>query len=83
MTSCYRDFIKTKKFKHVTFHGLQHTHATHLFESNVHPKIVSERLGHSTIKIALDLYSHVLPTIQESVTASITETMNGVNDKTA
>jgi integrase len=49
----------------VRFHDLRHTHATHLLRQGVHPKIVSERLGHSTIAITLDVYSHVLPGMQK------------------
>lgn len=48
-----------------TFYSLRHTHATILFEKGVHPKIVQERLGHSSIKITMDIYSHVAPTIQK------------------
>jgi len=44
---------------------LRHTHATLLLGANVHPKVVSERLGHATVGITLDTYSHVLPTLQE------------------
>jgi integrase len=47
------------------FHDLRHTHATLLLRQGVHPKIVSERLGHSTVGITLDTYSHVLPGMQE------------------
>ena len=46
------------------FHDLRHTHATQLLRQGVHPKIVSERLGHSTVGITLDVYSHVLPGMQ-------------------
>jgi hypothetical protein len=49
----------------VRFHDLRHTHATHLLAENIHPKIVSEPLGHATIAIMLDTYSHVLPEMQE------------------
>jgi integrase len=49
----------------VRFHDLRHTHATLLLAQDVHPKVVSERLGHSTIGITLDTYSHVLPNLQE------------------
>jgi integrase len=49
----------------VRFHDLRHTHATLLLRQGVHPKIVSERLGHSTVGITLDTYSHVLPGMQE------------------
>ena len=47
------------------FHDLRHAHATHLLASGIHPKVASERLGHSKIGITLDLYSHVLPGMQE------------------
>ncbi len=48
----------------IRFHDLRHTAATLLLGQGVHPKIVSEMLGHSTIAITLDLYSHVTPTMQ-------------------
>jgi len=44
---------------------LKHTHATMMLQANVNPKIVSERLGHANIGITLDIYSHVLPGMQE------------------
>ncbi len=47
------------------FHDIRHTHATVLLSSGVHPKIVQERLGHSTIKTTLDTYSHLIPTMQK------------------
>ena len=47
-----------------TFHGLGHTHATLLLRQGVNPKIVQERLGHSSIKVTMDTYSHVLPDMQ-------------------
>jgi len=50
---------------HIRFHALRHTHATLLLKAGVHPKIVSERLGHANIVITLDTYSHVLPGLQE------------------
>jgi integrase len=49
----------------VTFHGLRHSHATILLSQGVQPKVVSERLGHSSIGITQDLYSHVMPHMQE------------------
>jgi len=51
----------------IRFHDLRHSHATHMLASGVHVKIASERLGHSKIGITLDLYSHVLPGMQEDV----------------
>ena len=49
------------------FHDLRHTMATILLESDVHPKKVQERLGHSTIAITMDTYSHVLPSMHQDV----------------
>jgi integrase len=51
----------------VRLHDLRHSHATMLLAANVHPKVVSERLGHSSITMTLDTYSHVLPTMQDEV----------------
>lgn len=50
----------------VRFHDLRHAHATLMLRQGIHPKIVSERLGHSTISMTLDIYSHVLPGLQEA-----------------
>jgi len=55
----------------VRLHGLRHSHATHMLASGIHPKIASERLGHSKIGITLDLYSHVLPGMQEEAIAKV------------
>lgn len=49
----------------VRFHDLRHTHATWLLEKGVHPKVVAERLGHSSIRITLDTYSHVIKGMQK------------------
>jgi integrase len=48
----------------IRFHELRHSHATLLLKNGVHPKIVSERLGHASISTTLDIYSHVLPDMQ-------------------
>jgi integrase len=55
----------------IRFHDLRHTHATHMLASGVHVKIASERLGHSKIGITLDLYSHVMPGMQEDAVAKV------------
>src|SRR5215212_7628466 len=58
---------------HLTFHQLRHTAATILLLKNVNPKVVSEMLGHATIAITLDTYSHVLPNMQDSAVAAMEE----------
>lgn len=62
--SAWRRLIVKAKLPGVRFHDLRHTHATELLRAGVHPKIVSERLGHSSVKITLDRYSHVIPDLQ-------------------
>jgi integrase len=50
----------------IRFHDARHTHASILLKQGVHPKVVQERLGHSTISTTLDTYSHVAPGLQEA-----------------
>ena len=56
---------------HVRFHDLRHTAATLMLSAGTHPKVVSERLGHATINITLDTYSHVLPDLQHEAAITI------------
>jgi len=70
-SSNFAAFIRRSKLKHIRFHDLRHSHATQLLLQGVHPKIVSERLGHSNIGITLDTYSHVLPGMQEDAILKI------------
>ena len=65
-----RTVAKTKLAR-LRFHDLRHAHATHLLAYGVHPKIASERLGHSRVSITLDLYSHVIPGMQEDAAALV------------
>jgi len=55
----------------VKFHDLRHTHATILLLEGINPKIVQERLGHSTITMTLDTYSHLLPDMQDAAVKAL------------
>lgn len=55
----FKRFVTDHGLKPITPHGLRHTHASLLFSAGVDPKNISDRLGHSTIKITLDLYTHI------------------------
>lgn len=55
----------------IRFHDLRHTAASLLLAQGVHPKVVQERLGHAQISITLDIYSHVLPSMQKEAAAKI------------
>jgi integrase len=59
------------------FHDLRHTAATLMLTRGVHPKIVSEMLGHATIAITLDTYSHVLPTMQQAAARAMEDVLTG------
>ncbi|NLO27356.1 MAG: site-specific integrase [Actinobacteria bacterium] len=69
-SSDFRRLIRRHGFC-IRFHDLRHTHASQLLKAGVPVKVVSERLGHATASITLDVYSHVLPGMQEAAVAKI------------
>lgn len=62
--------IKLAEVPKIRFHDLRHTHATILLQQGVHPKIVQERLGHSSIQMTMDRYSHVTLSMQKEAVQS-------------
>jgi len=65
----------------IRLHDLRHTHATLMLKAGVHPKVVSERLGHANIGITLDTYSHVLPGLQEAAAERFDRIFEEVNNE--
>jgi integrase len=61
----FKDDLEGAGLPEIRFHDLRHTSATLLLSANVHPKVVQERLGHSSITLTLDTYSSVLPDLQD------------------
>jgi integrase len=61
--------------KVIHFHTLRHSHATLMLQAGIHPRIAQERLGHASIAITLDLYSHVTPTMQEEAAKKLDEAL--------
>jgi len=59
--------LKKAGLPDIRFHDLRHSAATILLTEGVHPKVVQELLGHNNISMPLDVYSHVLPSIQQEV----------------
>jgi integrase len=59
----------------IRFHDLRHTCATLLLMQNVNPKMVSEMLGHSSVRVTLDIYAHVLPNMQQDAAAAMAKLM--------
>jgi len=70
LSSGWYRFLKRSGLPHVRFHDLRHAHATLLLLAGIHPKVVSERLGHASVGITLDIYSHVLPSMQSEAAAA-------------
>lgn len=60
-------------------HDARHTHASLMLKQGIHPKIVQERLGHSTISLTLDIYSHTIPGLQEAAARKFDEVFQ-IND---
>ena len=73
--------IAKTRLARLRFHDLRHAHATHLLANGVHPKVASERLGHSKVGITLDLYSHVIPGMQEDAAAMVDRALSAARDK--
>lgn len=71
VTQDFARVVKREGFPHLTLHGLRHAHATLALTAGVNPKVVSERLGHSTIAVTMDTYSHVLPGMQEEAALAV------------
>ena len=62
---------------HIRFHDLRHSWATIALGSDIHPKVVADRLGHSNIGITLNTYSHVLPTVQTEAAEAVAHSIFG------
>jgi integrase len=72
----FKPLLKRAGLPQIRFHDLRHTCATLLLTRNVNPKIVSEMLGHSSIAITLDTYSHVLPNMRDQAAAAMEEALS-------
>ena len=73
----FQRVLKDAGLPRIRFHDFRHTAATLLLGRGVHPKIVSEMLGHSTIAITLDTYSHVLPGIAREASSHMSSLVSG------
>lgn len=71
VSRCFRAAVKEAMLPDIRLHDLRHTHATLALQAGIHPKVVSERLGHATVSITLDTYSHAIPAMQEEAAAKI------------
>lgn len=80
VTHAFIKLVRKIGVKPIKLHDLRHTHASLMLKQGVHPKIVQERLGHASIQITLDTYSHVAPGLQKAAARSFDEMLNGKHE---
>jgi integrase len=68
-----RMLMQAQLDREFSFHDLRHTHATLLLRQGINIKVISERLGHSTVAMTLDTYSHLMPDMQETAVKALEE----------
>jgi integrase len=73
----FKQLLKEADLPDIRFHDLRHSSATMLLSLGVHPKVVQEILGHSQISMTMDIYSHVLPTIQRETMSKLNDALQG------
>jgi integrase len=71
VTRRFRTLVEQARLPKIRLHDLRHTYATLALRAGVHPKVVSERLGHATVGITLDLYSHIAPSLDEQAAETV------------
>src|SRR5690348_263442 len=69
--TAFQRLLKRAGLSRIRFHDLRHTCATLMLSARVNPKVVSEMLGHASVAITLDIYSHVLPNMQQDAAAAM------------
>ncbi len=73
----FKRLLKEADLPDIRFHDLRHSAATMLLGLDIHPKVVQEMLGHSQIGMTMDIYSHVLPTMQEEAVSKLNAVLQG------
>ena len=79
LVTYFKAILKKSGLPNIRFHDLRHSCASLLVAQGLHPRVVMEQLGHSTIKLTMDTYSHVLPELQRQAA----ETMDGLFGRAA
>ncbi len=81
LRTMFKDLLKKAGLPDIRFHDSRHSVATLLLGIGTHPKVVQELLGHGSIGITMDTYSHVMPTMQKNVMARLDDILGGVSQK--
>ena len=76
LTRNFQKLTRKAEIGNVRLHDLRHFHATTLLRSGIHLKVVQERLGHASIAITADTYSHVAPSLQQAAASAFADVMD-------
>ena len=76
-TQMFDKHVKESGLPRIRLHDLRHTHATLALAAGIHPKVVSERLGHSTVAFTMDVYSHAIPSMEAEAAETIANLVRG------
>ena len=76
-TQMFDKHVKASGLPRICLHDLRHTHATLALAAGIHPKVVSERLGHSTVAFTMDVYSHAIPSMEAEAAETIANLVRG------
>lgn len=71
----FKYFLEVNNLKHIRFHDLRHSHVTMLIEAKVPIKVISERVGHSSVNTTLNIYSHALKEMDQEASEKISNTL--------
>lgn len=75
--SWFRPLLAKAGLPPIRIHDLRHSYASIALARGVHPKVVQEAMGHATIAVTLDLYSHVVPTLQREAASEVGKALFG------
>ena len=81
VTHAWIKLVRRIGLEGIRLHDARHSHASLMLKAGTHPKIVQERLGHASISITLDTYSHVAPGLQEAAANHFDELVNPRREK--
>ncbi len=77
MSKSFKRHVRNAELPLMPLHSLRHTHATLALQAGIHPKVISERLGHASITLTLNTYSHAIPSMQEQAAEQIASLVFG------
>jgi integrase len=75
LTQEWKRLLRVNTLRRIKLHNTRHSHASHLLAYNIHPKIVQERLRHSTIATTMDIYSHLMPNLQQEAVERVDDAL--------